>query len=172
MCSFFIGASTIQTETELLDLLSTVPILSVRISLSSYFHFYHETVPPLAFPDPDSGLGNIYYFLHFLPGVVGVVGCCCNFIFIFQIIFPFWAAETGSPYWPGWRLPTSGRDRCRWRLPSSARQAGQLVTLYTKAQGGGLPLWEAQGSPGMNRDHFLSAIQKIKEQLSPTVQLY
>lgn len=147
--------------------------LSVRISLSSYFHFYPKTVPLLAFPDPDSSLSNIHYVFHLISGVVRVVGCCRNFIFYFLDYFPFvGVAGTGSPYWPGWRVTMSGRDRCHWRLPSSVGQAGQLVALSTKAQGGSLPVWGSQGSPGMNRDHFLSAIQKIKDQLSPTVQLF
>lgn len=73
-------------QTAFCGLLSTFPFLSVRISLSSCFHFYHERVPPLALPDPDSSVSNIHYSFHFLSWVAAVGGACCN-SFLFSRLF-------------------------------------------------------------------------------------
>lgn len=77
------------------------------------------------------------------------------------------------------RLPCPGQDEGWQRQakidatedspPVLDRPGSQA--LSTKVQDGGLSVWGSQGSLVMNRDCFLSAIEKIQDQVSPTVQL-
>ena len=97
-------ASIIQMKHYLLDLFSIFHVFSLTVSISSYFYFYHDIVPPFAFPDLNSILGSIPYFFHFPFWVFRVVGFAAILFLLPRYFFPFWVAGIGSLDWPGLRL--------------------------------------------------------------------
>ena len=88
----------------ILDLFSVFHVFSLTVSISSYFYFYHDIVPPFAFPDLNSILRDIPYVFHFPFWVFRVVGFAAILFLLPRYFFPHRVAGTGSLDWPGLRL--------------------------------------------------------------------